>query len=113
MGGDKQSEPTLHPHPPLSIPLGLPWPARPGRVAGGVAALLSRAAVHGEGPFAGVTALGLADTLFIQKTHLVVEGGTHCKEARARGPSSPPGAQGEGQGHSKLQTLGSLGGSAD
>lgn len=85
------------------FPLGFPWPARPGCIAGCIAALLARAAIHREGPFAGVTALGLADTLFIQKTHLVVEESTARRPEQGE-PPSPSGAQGEAQGHAKLQT---------
>lgn len=69
------------------FPQGLPWPARPGCIAGCIAALLSRAAVHREGPFAGVTALGLADTLFVQKPHLVVEGGTARRPEQGEAPA--------------------------
>lgn len=79
---------------PLSIPQGASLISRPGCVAGCIAALLPGAAVHGEGPLAGVTALGLADTLFVQEPHLVVEGDT--AEARVQGTSSSPGALGKG-----------------
>lgn len=69
------------------LPLGLPWPARPGSIAGCVAALLPGAAVHGEGPLAGVTALGLANTLFIQEPHLVAEGDTARKPEHGEPPA--------------------------
>lgn len=43
----------------------LPW-----SVAGSIAGLLPRAAVDGESPFAGVTAVCFPHTFFIQKTNL-------------------------------------------
>lgn len=72
---------------PLSILLGDTLTNRPGCVAGCIAALLPRAAVHGEGPLAGVAALGLANALLVQEPHLVVEGGTAKRPKQGEPPA--------------------------
>lgn len=70
----------------------LPWPSplpegRPGSVAGRIAALLPGAAVNREGSLAGVAALGLANTLFVQEPHLVVREEV-LRGGRTQGPTA-------------------------